>query len=55
MDFYTLMTCAWMACTPMYGYPIHMTKAECESIASGLKDTSCQRENNWLIAKQHDH
>ena len=54
MDFYTLVTCAWWACTPMYGYPAHMTKAECELIAKGLDEVSCLRENDWLIAKKHD-
>ena len=55
MDFYTLVTCAWLACTPMYGYPAHMTKSECELIAKGLNEVSCLRENNWLIAKKRDH
>jgi hypothetical protein len=57
MDFYILVTCTWLACTPMYGYPAHMTKAECELIAKGLDeldDVSCLRESNYLIAKKHD-
>lgn len=51
MDFYTLVTCAWLACAPMFGYSTHMTKAECEAIASSLKEGSCVRENNLIIAK----
>jgi hypothetical protein len=31
------------------------TKAECEAAATGHKEASCLRENNWLIAKKRDH
>jgi hypothetical protein len=55
MDFYTLVTCAWMACTPMFDYPTHLTKAQCELAAKGLKEASCVPENNLLIAKKRDH
>jgi hypothetical protein len=55
MDFYTLVTCAWLACTPMFGYPTHLTKAQCELAAKGLKEASCVPENNLLIAKKRDH
>jgi hypothetical protein len=43
------------ACTPMFDYPTHLTKAQCELAAKGLKEASCVPENNLLIAKKRDH
>jgi hypothetical protein len=44
----------------MSGYPVHMTKIECELIAKELNQeelnqASCLRENAWLIARKRDH
>ncbi len=52
MDFYTMVTCAWLACTPMFDHQTHMTKAECEAVAADLKGTSCVPENDMRIVKQ---